>query len=354
MIIFTYASPGFPRPASVARCDVSTMLHIQTILVPVDFSECSRRAAAHAMHVARRHDADVHVLHVVQRRQPVAPHRAMSSPFAGDAQVAAELGFAVVDDPEAPGAETPTPKLIPVQLYAPSVGDAVLDYARTHDVDLIVAGNPMRRGLRWLLQRSTAETILRGTQCSMMIVHAERASTPGQGIQRLLAAVDLGPASADLVAHARQLAFTYGAELDLLYVLKQPRLASLFSMDRFRAAVPEIAGYAREALHDLVRDTDGPDVPVQYHVLVGQPGRDIIRFIEAQGTDFAVVASHARNDLRHPLGGVTRQVVREAPCLVAVLKQNGRSLTAAPSPAATNTARHLDAVQRMYMHARSG
>src|SRR6476659_1654054 len=42
------------------------MITLKTILVPSDFSECSDEALHYALELARRFDAQLHLLHVVQ------------------------------------------------------------------------------------------------------------------------------------------------------------------------------------------------------------------------------------------------------------------------------------------------
>src|SRR4051794_28332150 len=42
------------------------MINLKTILVPSDFSECSEAALRYGLELARRFDARLHVLHVVQ------------------------------------------------------------------------------------------------------------------------------------------------------------------------------------------------------------------------------------------------------------------------------------------------
>src|SRR6476469_9231455 len=42
------------------------MINLKTILVPSDFSECSDAAVRYGLELARRFDAKLHLLHVVQ------------------------------------------------------------------------------------------------------------------------------------------------------------------------------------------------------------------------------------------------------------------------------------------------
>lgn len=41
------------------------MLNIKKILFPTDFSKCSKQAFSHALFMAEKHDAEIHMLHVI-------------------------------------------------------------------------------------------------------------------------------------------------------------------------------------------------------------------------------------------------------------------------------------------------
>ena len=49
------------------------MMNLKTILVPSDFSECSAAALRYGLELARRFDARLHLLHVVQEFQEHDP-----------------------------------------------------------------------------------------------------------------------------------------------------------------------------------------------------------------------------------------------------------------------------------------
>ena len=41
------------------------MLHIKKILFPTDFTSCAHQALEHALHLAKHHHAELHMLHAV-------------------------------------------------------------------------------------------------------------------------------------------------------------------------------------------------------------------------------------------------------------------------------------------------
>jgi nucleotide-binding universal stress UspA family protein len=148
------------------------MITLKTILVPSDFSECSEAALRYGLELARRFDARVHVLHVVQDplTQPWAAE-GFSAPLfevvqkwqreAKDRLAAsiplADIGRVTVD-------------AIVAWPYA-----EILRYATDNNVDLIVMGTHGRSGVSHVLLGSIAEKVVRRAPCPVLTVrHPQR------------------------------------------------------------------------------------------------------------------------------------------------------------------------------------
>jgi nucleotide-binding universal stress UspA family protein len=143
------------------------MINLKTILVPSDFSECSDEAVRYGLELARRFDASIHLLHVVQ--DPV------TQPWAAE-------GFSVplfeVVDQWQKQAEERLRALVPesergratvVSVVATPYAE-ILDYASAHQVDLIVMGTHGRGGVSHMLLGSIAERIVRRAPCPVLTV----------------------------------------------------------------------------------------------------------------------------------------------------------------------------------------
>jgi len=143
------------------------MINLNTILVPSDFSECSEEAVRYGLELARRFDARLHLLHVVQDpvTQPWAAEGFSVPAFEIVEQwrkQAAERLLAAV--PEADRARVTVASVVATP-YA-----EILDYAAAHDVDLIVMGTHGRGGVSHLLLGSIAERIVRRAPCPVLTV----------------------------------------------------------------------------------------------------------------------------------------------------------------------------------------
>ncbi|ERG94509.1 universal stress protein [Haloquadratum walsbyi] len=130
------------------------------ILVPTDGSECADEAVTHAFNLATQHDAEVHVLSVVDARD--ISHGA---PAVSPAQIESTLrenAHDMTDAVEDRGADTGVNVTPAVEAGIPD--DAIVTYAEEHDVDLIVMGTHGRTGLeRYLLGSVTERTVRRSS-----------------------------------------------------------------------------------------------------------------------------------------------------------------------------------------------
>lgn len=148
-------------------------------------------------------------------------------------------------------------------------------------------------------------------------------------IHRILAPIDFSAYSARAVAHARELATTYRAALDLLHVIEQPAFPAMYGavMHELYGEVPDVNQEALEAMQRLLAQSNGPDVEMGLHVVRGRAAKEILQFVEDHDVDVIVMPSHGLSGLEHLLlGSVAEKVVRRAPCPVLVLKAGGKSL----------------------------
>lgn len=143
------------------------MMTLQTILVPSDFSECSDEALSYGLELARRFDASLHLLHVVQDpvTQPWAAE-GFSVPLFDVAEqwrVEAEARLRAM----VPDADRARVTVVSV-LATPHA--EILAYAAAHAVDLIVMGTHGRGGVSHMLLGSIAERIVRRAPCPVLTV----------------------------------------------------------------------------------------------------------------------------------------------------------------------------------------
>jgi len=141
------------------------------ILVPVDFSPCSRLALEHAAVLANRLDAAIDLFHVWQPPPVVTPETMIGtgSNNPGLVQIAKQQAEAAMGDfvkrARESGARIESARVEP--------GDparTIVDEAERGNYDLIAMGTHGRTGLAHLLLGSVAEKVVRRSACPVMTV----------------------------------------------------------------------------------------------------------------------------------------------------------------------------------------
>ena len=148
-------------------------------------------------------------------------------------------------------------------------------------------------------------------------------------IDRILVPIDFSEPAALALAHARALAATHRARLDLLHVVEEPTFPAMYSaaMHELYGRVPDVRQQALDALKALLAEGEEPDAVSGLHVVKGRAADEILRFTTAHDIDLIVMASQGLTGLEHlVLGSVAEKVIRHAPCPILVVKADGRSL----------------------------
>ena len=146
------------------------MIALKNVLVATDFSEPSEVALDYGRHFARTFGATLHVIHVVENvmarfaadAYPVLlPDLQREVEEAGEKQLIATLendDFLQL-------------RAVPVVLTAIAPAAAIVDYAKQHEIDLLVLGTHGRGAVAKLLMGSVAERVVRTAPCPVLTVH---------------------------------------------------------------------------------------------------------------------------------------------------------------------------------------
>jgi nucleotide-binding universal stress UspA family protein len=197
-------------------------------------------------------------------------------------------------------------------LVCGSPAHALHDLAVEHHAALISVGATHRGRLGRLVPGSTAAKLLHGAPCAVVTVPEGAASGP---IRSIGVAYDARDQSRHALAAARRLAEGLGARLVLLGAYDLPTFAGPALSTSW-----DIDPAKRDAFVQRLRDAaaDIADVEVEIRVLDG-PAAAAIR-AAAGDVDLIVAGSRGYGPIRSVLlGGVSRQLVDEAPCPVLVV-----------------------------------
>ncbi len=309
------------------------MYPFQRILIPTDFSLCAERAYQHALFLAERYRAEVHLLYVASAAEAggngaaaqmaVWPGRSLQPPEQLPPFVASWHGLSVRRE----------------VVYHDDPVVAILEYANAQEVDLIVMGAHGDRGAGHFLSVGsaflgrTAEQVVRHAKCPVFRIVMRNGDGPEE-VRRLLVAVDGSELSVLALAYAKDLASFYRAHLDLLQVIEtRPRRGGEEEASDSDVSSP---AQARSALVALFEQASGAETSARFHVVEGRPDREIRAFAKRNDVDVVVLGAHS--DLgRDVLGNVAEQVVRTAPAPVLTVRKTEDELihTAGSAPASS-------------------
>jgi len=297
------------------------MRPIETILVPVDFSDCSWLALEYAASLAGRLGARVHVLHAWEAPEAMLP-AANESVYSGQLVVLAER-FASSRLSEL--VQAARIKGLPIDgsfLEMGSPWRSIVNIAGERHYDLIVLGTHGRKGLSHALLGSVAEKVVRCAPCPVLTVHG-RSESVVSGARRILVPIDYSEGAGSALACAARISRRLGAELDIVHVWDRPA----FVPDQ---AFVETEGGHRRALGELVRenaeremlaflgarrDLFEPRESLPGHrLLSGEPASTLLGELELGKHDLVVMGTRGRTGFKHLLlGSVAEKLVRFSP-----------------------------------------
>jgi nucleotide-binding universal stress UspA family protein len=150
------------------------MQEFKKILVPIDGSEYSFRAASHAISLAKEFGAELLLLHVASINQSLrlvgvygtsAPE-SIAERIAAEEREAASWFDRIGEQANAQGVHF---KKEVIEGPLSTVGE-IVEYAEQHKVDLIVVGSRGRTGFKKLILGSVASGVVTYAPCAVLVV----------------------------------------------------------------------------------------------------------------------------------------------------------------------------------------
>ena len=287
------------------------MAKYSRILLATDFSDASRKALTEAVRIARRNDAELHVLHVdVIAQQNIEGFD--YPPLADYIRRLDQVSMDAVGRDIGPGYK----KTFPAILRDTSEPAGILRYAREKQVDLIVLGTHGRNALAEAFMGSVAQRVTREATGPLLIVGPHDTAAPHGGRPVVLAPVGFTAACVLSLREAAGIAVERDAQQIAVHAIDPSR--SEENATQTRAQIEE---GARERLEDFVRDAR---LPLEAETVVGIGHADEVIFDVAakRGVALIVIAASKHSTLERVLfGSVSKRVVRGAPCPVLVYRQ---------------------------------
>lgn len=277
---------------------------MKKILVATDLSSRSEVAVMRAALLARQHQAELIVLHVIDDDMPTVltePQRlAITDLLTVNAEAIRERG----------GADSQ----IVVRIGDPV--KTILNEVREQQADLLVMGMHRHTPLRDLFVGTTLERIIRNA--SVPVLRVIRA--PNEDYRKIMFAVDFSETSAKAIREARSLGFFAGADL-----------IALHAFEPFVKGVIKVTGVSEHKTDHLVEesqtdtttidfrqfidDLELPNNNVQMRVVEGLPVNVIMAEVCEQLPQLLVLGTQGLKGIRRALiGSVAEAALNDVPC----------------------------------------
>lgn len=144
------------------------MIVLKNILVATDFSESAAVALAYGRDLARTFNARLHLAHLVEdvmmRYGPEVSFAVPELQKNLEERSWRDLRALITEDDR---------NVVPVVQTCVNIPNAIVDYAKTNSIDLVITGTHGRGPIKHLLMGSVAERVVRTAPCPVLTVHAK-------------------------------------------------------------------------------------------------------------------------------------------------------------------------------------
>jgi nucleotide-binding universal stress UspA family protein len=283
---------------------------IHDVLIATDFSRCSTTALSFGLELARGYRADAYVIYVVPTDQfmvagPDAYEAAKDAARRDLLELKHELrkkhSYIEGDDYH-------------LFLLEGDVAEAILDFARQKEIDVIVVGTHGRGGLGRALMGSVAERVFRLSPVPVLTLgpHLQRIAHAGAP-RNILVPVDFSPASERAVHYAIAMAREHHAALTMLHVIE--RWPTQAQADRTR-----VTQALREKVESLIAE-DAKRLKCNVRIEVGRVVETVLYTANGIEADLVVLGVRPRTGLLNRLMWPhAYEIVREAACPVLTVR----------------------------------
>ncbi len=286
------------------------------ILVPTDGSDGAHAALMTAATLAATFDATVRVISVAASRP--LPKRVRADAEAVYRQAAAEAVEAAGEELEAADVDCST-EVVAVDGH---VHEAIIEYARDNEVDLICMGSHGRTGLDRMLLGSVAERTIRAAPMPVLTVKGEPLADP---VSSMLVPTDGSDGARVAGEHAFAFAAAVDASVRVVHVIDVAALGGEFDTGQIYREFERMGERAITELRTAATEAGLEDV--NSALLTGRPARAIVEDADEQDVDLIVLGTRGASGLdRYLLGSVAEKVVRSSTVPVLTLNA-GRNRT---------------------------
>jgi len=276
---------------------------MKKIIVPVDFSEHSEYALKTAAKLAKKHDAEVLALHMLEMSTEAL---SVSDELLGQKAVffmkLAEKKFNDFLDKDYLEGVKITPIIKHLKVFS-----EVNDVAKQHDADIIVMGSHGANGFEEMFVGSNTERVVRSSEIPVLVV---KSNVTNINFDVIALACDFSEESIDSYHHTMEMFQDIVSKIYLVHVnLPNEKFSSTAQLEKMAVNFFTKADKHLRSLENVRYVSD-------YTVDDG-----IVNFSNKNNVDLIVMPTHGRKGLaRFFKGSVGEEVVNHSPIPVLTLK----------------------------------
>ena len=291
------------------------MNKLNTIIVGVDFSECSRSALEQAARMSTWNQATLRIIHAVEY---LTLSEATEVLQLTDDQIRSEVRQQAITRLAAWVNEAGPPDRHSREVIFGPPLDVLLRESRNSRADLLVLGVtgdsllPYGAGI-------LATKCLRKAPCKVMLVKESHA----RPFRRIVACVDFSDTSRQAVAQALRVASQDRAEVHFLHVFQPPWEISASFNDRVSAMTNFEHSYRLLLENNLRQFVGGAAGAHSVHTVSAAKthGHGIAEYCRQVEADLVILGTKGKTNLKYVLlGSTVERLLKEIPCSVLVVR----------------------------------
>lgn len=281
-----------------------------TLLVPVDGSDHSRRAAEHGLGLAGRFEATVHLLKVIDLQAAAGPVNAggVGEVFLDRLQTEAET---VVEEVRAAVDDHGVDIRTAVIRGQPS--ETILEYAAEHDAGLLAMGTHGRTGLNRYIMGSVTERVVRQADQPVLTVHATEDNRFDDGYDDILVPTDGSEFAAAAVERGIEIAAQFDAHVHAVNVVDINAAAFSPTYTPPTELIETLTTQGENATEEIATTARHAGLSATTEVRRGVPSDELLQYADETDIDLVAMGTAGRSGLTRLLvGSTTEQILRRA------------------------------------------
>ena len=286
-------------------------MKINQILVPTDFSENAQHAVSYATELAKQCSAKLHLLHT-----PVIPtYLLMDLSYSPGPEAVTRILNDSQDalDKQAKGLAAAGVEYFTV-IREGTVHEVIRDYAKEHDVDLVVVGTHGRTGVSKLMYGSVTERVIKTVHTPIIIIPPEGGKMPSS----IVMAYDFSAPAKRAAQVAKAIHDVFAGPLHMVHSY----LDVWGEYTDRGAVVGEAAEKRREALHlglEEMLETESKELfstdaeDVETHLVTGDPAEGLLRVAQDVDATLICAGTTGKSGIERLLiGSVARRLLHDS------------------------------------------